>query len=147
MLPGVEAPPLLGALIMITAGICWGVYSLLGRNAREPSVATAGNFLRATPFAVILFLLMRDSQPVTNLGLAYAAASGALASGLGYALWYAVLPALPASRAATIQLSVPILAALGGVLFLGETITLRFSLASIAVLGGIALFIMSKPRA
>jgi len=147
MLPGVEAPPVLGALIMITAGVCWGVYSLLGRNAREPSVATAGNFLRATPFAVILFLLMRDSQPVTNLGLAYAAASGALASGLGYALWYAVLPALPASRAATIQLSVPILAALGGVLFLGETITLRFSLASIAVLGGIALFIMSKPRA
>ncbi|MEX1669813.1 DMT family transporter [Zhongshania guokunii] len=146
MLPGIDTPPLLGALIMISAGVCWGVYSLMGRRTSEPSIATAGNFIRAIPFAVIMHLLMGNSQQVTNLGLAYAVASGALASGLGYALWYAVLPALPASRAAMIQLSVPILAAIGGMLFLNEAVTLRFGLASLAVLGGIALFIMSKKQ-
>lgn len=144
LLPGIEAPPLLAALTMICAGACWGVYSLLGRSAREPTIATAGNFIRAIPFAVILFLLMPSSQSISSLGIVYASASGALASGLGYALWYAVLPALTASRAATIQLSVPILAALGGVLFLAETLTLRFTFAAVAVLGGIAIFITSK---
>ncbi|MBQ0758168.1 MAG: DMT family transporter [Zhongshania sp.] len=146
MLPSVEAPPLLSAIIMFAAGICWGVYSLLGRRTIEPTLATAGNFIRALPFAIILFWLTGNTEHTTNLGLAYAIASGALASGLGYALWYAALPALPASSAATIQLSVPILAALGGVLLLDEQLTLRFGLASIAVLGGVALFILSKRR-
>jgi len=146
MLPGIKAPPLLGALIMFGAGICWGVYSLLGRRAQEPTIATAGNFMRAVPFAVILFLLTENAAPVTGLGVAYAVASGALASGLGYALWYAVLPTLPATRAATLQLSVPILAACGGMVFLDEVITLRFGFAAMAVLGGIALFIASKQQ-
>lgn len=146
MLPGIEAPPLLGALTMFAAGVCWGVYSLLGRRSTEATIATAGNFIRAIPFAIILFWLMGDANQVTHLGLAYAVASGAAASGLGYALWYAVLPALPASSAATIQLSVPIIAAFGGVLLLDEQLTLRFVLAAIAVLGGIAVFILSRRR-
>ena len=141
MLPGVSSPPLGGALLMLGAGVCWGVYSLLGRGAKAPMVATAGNFLRAVPFALVLFLLIGRSEASSLHGLLYAVASGALASGLGYALWYAVLPALPATTAATVQLSVPVIAALGGVLLLGETISLRLGLATIAVLGGIALFI------
>tara|TARA_R110001599_G_scaffold11399_3_gene54409 strand:- start:3308 stop:4150 length:843 start_codon:yes stop_codon:yes gene_type:complete len=146
MLPGIEAPPLLGAVIMIGSGVCWGVYSLLGRQASEPTIATAGNFIRAIPFALLLFLLLGNGENTSSLGLVYAVASGALASGLGYALWYLVLPQLPATSAATIQLSVPIIAALGGVLLLDEAVTLRFALASLAVLGGISLFILSKRR-
>ncbi|POP52084.1 DMT family transporter [Zhongshania marina] len=144
MLPGIEAPPLFAALTMFAAGVFWGLYSLLGKQAIEPTIATAGNFIRAIPFAIILFWLMADAEHTSLLGLVYAVASGALASGLGYALWYAVLPALPATNAATIQLSVPVLAALGGVLFLDEQLTLRFILASILVLGGITLFIKSR---
>ena len=144
MLPGVSSPPLIGALLMAGAGVCWGVYSLLGRGARAPLVETTGNFLRAVPFALLLFLLIGRSEAVSVHGLVYAMASGAVASGLGYALWYAALPALSATTAATVQLSVPVIAALGGVLLLGESISLRLGLASIAVLGGIALFIARR---
>ncbi len=147
MLPGIEAPPLVGALLMLGAGVSWGVYSLLGRAAKEPTIATAGNFIRALPFACILFLLMGDGEQVSAVGFGYAAASGALASGVGYALWYAVMPALPATMAATVQLSVPILAALGGVVLLDEALTLRFGLASVAVLGGIAIFVFYRRSA
>lgn len=145
VLPGVSAPPLLDALLMIGAGISWGAYSLLGRGAKEPIRATSGNFVRSLPLAALLFVLLNGShEAVSGTGVIYAVASGALASGLGYALWYAVLPYLPATRAATIQLSVPIIAALGGVLMLDEALTLRFGLASVAVLGGILLFILKK---
>lgn len=147
MLPGIESPPLLGAMLMLGAGVSWGVYSLLGRGAKEPTIATAGNFIRATPFAVILFVVLGADEQTSVVGFGYAAASGALASGMGYALWYAVLPALPATTAATVQLSVPILAAFGGVLLLDEAVTLRFGLASVAVLGGIALFVLSRRNA
>lgn len=144
MLPGIEAPPLGGALLMLGAGVSWGVYSLRGRTAEDPTIATAGNFIRALPFACILFLLMGTGEQASAVGLGYAVASGALASGIGYALWYAVMPALPATMAATVQLSVPILAALGGVVLLDEAITLRFGLASVAVLGGIAIFVLCR---
>ncbi|MEM9770023.1 MAG: DMT family transporter [Cyanobacteria bacterium P01_D01_bin.73] len=144
MLPGVESPSLLGATLMIFAGFSWGVYSLLGRKVKDPIVATAGNFIRAIPFALVLLLLLRQGESINTAGFGYAIASGALASGMGYALWYSVLPSLPATTAASVQLSAPILAALGGVLFLGETLTLRFAIASVAVLGGIALFIWNK---
>jgi drug/metabolite transporter (DMT)-like permease len=147
MLPGIEAPPVLGATLMLGAGISWGIYSLLGRGTKEPTVATAGNFIRAIPFAVILFAVLGEAEQVSGTGLGYAAASGALASGMGYVLWYAVLPALPATTAATVQLSVPMLASFGGVLLLDEAFTLRFGLASVAVLGGISLFVMSKRSA
>ena len=145
LLPGLSAPPLAGALLMLGAGIAWGIYSLRGKGAGDPTGITAGNFLRAVPIAATLSLLSYRSASLDPAGVWYAAASGALASGIGYAIWYTVLPALPATTAATVQLSVPVIAALGGIMFLGESLTLRLALASIAILGGIALVIV-RPR-
>ena len=147
VLPGLSAPPLGAALLMLGAGIAWGVYSLRGKGAGDPLRATAGNFLRAVPMAVLLSLLMWRSANFDRAGIGYAIASGALASGIGYAIWYTALPALKASGAATVQLSVPVLAAAGGIAFLGEQITVRFVLASAAVLGGIALVIFERRTA
>lgn len=144
LLPGLSAPPLLGALLMIGAGIAWGIYSLRGNGAGDPIRVTAGNFMRAVPITVVLSLLMLDFASVDTAGFYYAVASGALASGLGYAIWYTVLPALKNTSAASVQLSVPVIAALGGIAFLGEPMTLRLVLASVAILGGIALVIVQK---
>lgn len=144
LLPGLSAPPLSGALLMMGAGIAWGIYSLRGKGAGDPLKVTTGNFLRAAPIAAALSLYMLQGASVDSAGLFYAVASGALASGLGYAIWYAVLPALKATNAATVQLSVPVIAAAGGVIFLGEPITVHLTLASAAILGGIALVIMAK---
>lgn len=144
LLPGLSAPPLLGSVLMLGAGAAWGVYSLRGRGAGDATRVTAGNFLRAVPIAAALSILMLGRTSLDGAGVGYAVASGALASGLGYAIWYTALPALKAATAATVQLSVPPLAALGGVLFLGEAITPRLTLASIAILGGIALVILEK---
>jgi drug/metabolite transporter (DMT)-like permease len=146
-LPGISTPPLLGSLLMLGAGIAWGIYSLRGKGTGDPIKATAGNFLRAAPIAIALSLLTIHHAAVDAAGLGYAVLSGALASGLGYAIWYSVLPALKATSAATVQLSVPVIAALGGVLFLGESISLRLVLASLAILGGIALMILEKAKA
>lgn len=146
LLPGLSAPPLAGALLMLGAGMAWGVYSLRGRGAGDPTRVTAGNFLRAVPLALALslaMLLLKDAS-LDTAGVGYAVASGALTSGLGYALWYAVLPALKATTAATVQLSVPVIAALGGIAFLGEAVTLRLALASAAILGGIALVVLQR---
>lgn len=144
LLPGLSAPPLQGSLLMLGAGVAWGVYSLRGRGAGDATQVTAGNFLRAVPIAAALSLLMIGDVSLDRAGIAYAVASGALASGLGYAIWYTALPGLKATKAATVQLSVPVIAALGGVAFLGEAITLRLMLASVAILGGIALVILEK---
>jgi drug/metabolite transporter (DMT)-like permease len=148
MLPGLAAPPLLGAALMVLAGAAWGVYSLRGKGADDPTLVTAGNFWRAAVLALVLSALMQASAVLDASwdaeGLAYAVASGAVTSGLGYALWYSVLPALKATQAATIQLSVPVIAALGGVALLGEVMTEQFVLASAATLGGIALVIWGK---
>ena len=144
LLPGLSAPPLFGSAMMLGAGAAWGVYSLRGRGAGDATRVTAGNFLRAVPIAAALSILLPGSAALDGAGLLYAVASGALASGLGYAIWYTALPAIKATTAATVQLSVPVIAALGGILFLGEAITLRLALASIAVLGGIALVILEK---
>ena len=147
LLPGLSAPPLAGALLMLGAGVAWGVYSLRGKGAGDPTRVTAGNFLRAVPLALALSLSMLILQGGASLdaaGVGYAVASGALTSGLGYALWYAVLPALKATTAATVQLSVPVLAALGGIAFLGEPVTLRLAMASAAILGGIALVVLQR---
>jgi drug/metabolite transporter (DMT)-like permease len=148
MLPGLAAPPLLGAALMVLAGAAWGVYSLRGKGAGDPTRVTAGNFWRAAVLALVLSALMQASAVLDASwdaeGLAYAVASGAVTSGLGYALWYSVLPALKATQAATIQLSVPVLAALGGVALLGEVMNEQFVLASVATLGGIALVIWGK---
>jgi len=145
LLPGLSAPPLVDSVLMLVAGIAWGVYSLRGKGAGDPTLVTAGNFLRATFFAIALSMLLYASANLDTVGVWFAIASGAVASGLGYVVWYSVLPALKATNAATVQLSVPVIAALGGIIILGETVTPRFILASVAILGGIALVILSKP--
>jgi drug/metabolite transporter (DMT)-like permease len=145
MLPGLAAPPFAGSVLMIIAGVAWGVYSLRGKGAGNPVRVTAGNFLRAAPIAFALSLVLFNQTSLTTAGVIYAIASGALASGIGYAIWYAVLPNLKATTAATVQLAVPVIAALGGIVFLGEPITQRLLLASIAILGGIAMVILEKP--
>lgn len=142
--PGLSAPPADSALLMLVAGVAWGVYSLQGKRLGNPTIASAGNFLRAVPFALALSLLTLPLSNLDSTGIAYALASGGLASGLGYALWYTTLPSLSATNAATIQLSVPVIAALGGIVFLGEAITLQLVLSSAGILGGIALVIGAK---
>ena len=146
LLPGISAPPLQGAALMLLAGIAWGVYSLRGKGAGDPLQATAGNFLRAVPFAVVLSLAMLPWLAFDAAGAALAVASGAVTSGIGYAIWYSALRGLKAASAATVQLSVPPLAALGGVILLGEPLTLRLLLASVAILGGIALVTAERSR-
>jgi drug/metabolite transporter (DMT)-like permease len=145
LLPGLTAPPLGSAAMMLLAGIAWGVYSLRGKSGGDPTAATAGNFVRSLPFALLLALVAARPVGLDRTGVVYAMASGALASGLGYAVWYAVLPSLRATTAASVQLSVPVIAALGGVLLLAEPITLRLVLGSAAVLGGIAA-VLRRPR-
>lgn len=144
LLPGLSAPPLVSSGFMLLAGMAWGIYSLRGKGAGDPTQATAGNFLRSVPMALALILAMVTSVQLDQRGLLLAMASGALASGLGYAVWYTVVPQLRSASAATIQLSVPVIAALGGVLLLGEPLTLRLFVAGSAVLGGIALVILSR---
>ncbi|MBN9487545.1 MAG: DMT family transporter [Alphaproteobacteria bacterium] len=144
LLPGLAAPPLVSALLMLAAGAAWGVYSLLGRGVTDPVAGTAGNFLRAVPFTVVLSLATVAHASFDAMGVLYAVVSGAITSGLGYVLWYAALPAFKAASAATIQLSVPALAALGGVLLLNEPLSLRLLIASVAILGGIALVILRR---
>lgn len=130
---------------MLVAGVAWGVYSIRGKGTGDPTRVTSGNFLRASLFTVLLSVLAISDYNPDLAGVGYAVASGAIASGLGYAIWYSVVPALKATNAATIQLSVPVIAALGGIVILGESVTLRFVLASLAILGGIALVILRKP--
>jgi drug/metabolite transporter (DMT)-like permease len=145
--PGVAAPAPLGAALMAAAGIAWGIYSLRGRGAGEPVAATAGNFLRAAPLALALSLVFAGTLRTSAAGVALAVASGAVTSGIGYVIWYAALPGLTALRAATVQLSVPPLAAVGGVLLLSEALTMRLMLSSAAILGGIALVLFSRSLA
>jgi len=146
LLPGLSAPPLIGSVVMLAAGVAWGVYSLRGASASDAIAATAGNFLRATPFAILTSLIAIRWTNLDSLGLIYAVISGTVTSGLGYVIWYAALPCLKATSAATVQLSVPVLAATGGILFLHESITVRYVLASLAVLGGIFLVVIEKQQ-
>ena len=145
--PGLSAPPLIGSILMVSAGVAWGVYSLRGKAVRDATASTAGNFLRAVPFAALVSVIMLPKMHLDSLGVIYAVISGAITSGLGYVIWYAALTGLKAASAATVQLSVPVLAATGGILLLGEPITLRYVIASIAVLGGIFLVVIEKRQA
>jgi drug/metabolite transporter (DMT)-like permease len=143
--PGATAPAPLAAALMAAAGIAWGVYSLRGRGvAGDPLVATAGNFLRAAPLGLALVAVAAaigalGPLAVSREGVALAIASGALASGVGYSLWYAALRGLAATEAAVVQLLTPVLAAAGGVALLGESISARLALAAAAILGGVGL--------
>ena len=147
--PGLSAPPFSASILMFGAGVAWGIYSLRGKTASNAIAATAGNFLRAVPFAVAVGIIMLPWARFDRAGIGYAVISGAITSGLGYVIWYNVLSdsmpvRLGPAGAATVQLSVPVLAATGGILLLGEPITLRYLVASIAVLGGIALVVIEK---
>jgi drug/metabolite transporter (DMT)-like permease len=145
LLPGLAAPPWQGWLPMACAGVAWGVYSLRGRGRGDPTAVTAGNFWRAGLLALALSAARLGAVHVELSGLLYAVASGALASGLGYSIWYTALRGLTPATAASIQLTVPALAALGAVALLGEPVTLRLVLTSLVILGGVALVIRAKP--
>ncbi|MBI3506063.1 MAG: DMT family transporter [Proteobacteria bacterium] len=144
LLPGLDTPDLAGSVLMIAAGIAWGIYSLRGRGAGNPLDATAGNFVRAAilclPFVGTPFMGGHASLH----GLTLAIFSGAITSGLGYVIWYRALPGLTTTQGATVQLTVPMLAAFGGIVLLGETMTLRLAVASACILGGVALAIAAK---
>jgi drug/metabolite transporter (DMT)-like permease len=144
--PGLSAPDPAGAALMIAAGVAWGAYSLRGRGARAPLIATASNFARAVPLALALSLACVASMHVSPRGALLAAASGALTSGVGYSLWYAALGGLTATQAAIVQLSVPVLAAAGGVALLGEALTPRLSACGVVILGGVALAVVGRQK-
>jgi len=143
--PGLSAPPALNAGLMAIAGVAWGVYSLRGRGASDALGVTAGNFLRTVPFALVVAFAMLEAEHITQRGVLLAISSGALTSGIGYAIWYAALRSLTATRAALVQLSVPVIAALGGVSLLQENVTVRLVIASLLVLSGIALAVSTRP--
>ncbi|NNG24749.1 DMT family transporter [Telluria aromaticivorans] len=146
LLPGLSAPPLASALLMLGAGMAWGIYSVRGKGAGDALKVTAGNFLRAVPMALALSLVLLHSASFDPAGTWYAVLSGALTSGVGYAVWYTALPFLKSTTAAAVQLGVPVIAAVGGVAFLDEPLTLRLLAASIAIIGGIALVVLAgKP--
>jgi drug/metabolite transporter (DMT)-like permease len=137
--PGITAPSFIGSLLMTTAGIAWGLYSILGRGTEDPIATTASNFSKSVPLVLIVSAIQLPSLTLSWSGFLWAGLSGTVTSALGYVLWYAVLPRLSATRAATVQLGVPVIAAVGGVLFLAEQVTPRLLLAACAILGGIGL--------
>jgi drug/metabolite transporter (DMT)-like permease len=143
----VRAPiALSGAALMGAAAVGWGVYSLLGRGVANPLAVTAGNFVAAIPLAVIVAAASHASASYSTMGVVLAGLSGIVTSGMGYALWYAVLPKISASVAAISMLSVPIIASLGGVLLVGETVSVRLIVATVVVLGGIGISLLAKTR-
>ena len=142
-LPSATQPDVWSAILMAGAGIAWGIYSLLGKGVKQPLLMTQGNFLKSVPLTVLLSLLLFSSWSIDASGVLLAFVSGILASGVGYAVWYAVLPNIQATEAATMQLSVPVIATFGGVVFLNEPLTTIFVVAACAILGGI--FLVLKP--
>ncbi|HSC58392.1 MAG TPA: DMT family transporter, partial [Gemmatimonadales bacterium] len=145
-LPGLSAPAPIGAALMLAAGVAWGIYSLRGHRSADALAETAGNFARAVPLALITVLIVLPSLHARPSGVAWAALSGAIASGLGYAIWYRALRMLTSVTAAVVQLAVPLLAGVGGVALLGEPLTLRLAVAAVLVLGGIATTIVGRAR-
>jgi drug/metabolite transporter (DMT)-like permease len=144
--PGLVAPPTLGALLMLAAGICWAAYTLIGRGSSSPLADTAGNFIRCLPLALPLILAGAFWHGLDPITAAYAIASGVVASGIGYAIWYTALPHLTRTRAAIVQLTVPAIAAIGGVLLISETVTSRLIVSSVAILGGVAFALLTSER-
>ena len=146
LLPGFGTPPLQGAALMALAGLSWGVYSLLGRGAVNPLAQTMSNFMRTVPLLFVVSLLTGSQFHMQPNGVLFAVLSGVVASGAGYVVWYQALRSLSATRAAVVQLAVPILAATGGVTLLGEMISTRLVLSSLMVLGGIVLALLGRER-
>jgi len=144
--PGLARPSPLGAALMALAGVAWGVYSLRGRWAAEPIAETTGNFLWSLPVVALALLAGAPRLDADWTGVLLAVTSGALTSGLGYVVWYAALAGLTATRAALVQLTVPVLAATGGVVLLGEVLSLRLLVAAVLILGGVALATSATAR-
>lgn len=144
--PGLESPPLASSLLMGAAGVAWGFYTLRGKATEDPVAVTSGNFVFAVPMAIIATLPFLATEFITVRGVLLATASGAVASGIGYSIWYAALRGHSSSSAAIVQLSVPVIAAFGGVLLIGEAVTLRLAIASALILGGIWLAIRGRIR-
>jgi len=144
--PGVAAPPLMGVFVMTLSGLCWAAYSLLGRGSTAPVADTTGNFVRCLPAGLALMAWSQWTAAPSAFGIACAIASGAIASGLGYAVWYGVLPRLSRVTAASVQLTVPAIAAAGAVLLLAEPLTLRLVLASAGILAGMAVTVLAGER-
>lgn len=144
--PGITAPDPFGAGLMAVAGVAWGFYSLVGRSAGDPTEATAYNFIFSVPLVIVTSLVFLGDFQVSLAGVLYAVASGAIASGIGYVIWYAALRGLTATSAATVQLSVPVIAAVGGVMLMSEDVTLRLVIASVATLGGVAVVLTQRNR-
>ena len=142
--PGVSAPSVGGSILMICAGVAWGIYSLRGRRGGDATTVTAGNFMRTVPFVLLASALFTDQVNLQVSGVTYALLSGTVTSGIGYSIWYAALPQLRSTTAATVQLGVPLLAAVGGGIVLGEPLTLRLAAAAALILGGMALVIFNK---
>ena len=144
--PGLSAPSLLGSALMLLAGIAWGFYSIRGRGSQNPLADTAGNFVYALPMVMAIFLIAFRNIQISTNGILLASLSGALASGVGYVIWYSALRGLSTTRAAIVQLSVPVIAAWGGVLLLDETISTRLLIAGLLILGGIGLSVLSRGK-
>lgn len=152
LLPGLTAPPLGAAILMIVAGMSWGVYSLLGKGNPRPVLATSMNFLLTVPWCVIAAIVLisgwsKEAVSYNAGGLILAVVSGAIASGLGYVLWYISLRHISVTTASIAQLSVPILAGIGGIVFLGESASLRLLIASVVIVGGIVVAIVGRRKA
>lgn len=147
MAPGLSAPPLFGALLMLTSGVFWGLYSLLGQGEPDPVIATARNFVLSVPFAAAMVLIPSSFDVVSSRGIALAVASGTITSGLGYVIWYAALRHLTTTVAGVVQLAVPVIAAGGGIVLMGEALSLRLVSASVLILGGIYLTIQAHNAA
>ena len=145
-LPGAEAPPPAGALLMAAAGVCWGLYSLRGQAESDPVASNATNFLLSLTFVALLTALTLDGAAMTPRGLLIAIGAGAITSGIGYVIWYAALDHLTAMQAALVQLSVPAIATAGGVVFLAEPLSIRLVVASALVLGGICIALVTRQR-
>jgi drug/metabolite transporter (DMT)-like permease len=146
MFPGLTSPSLTNSSLMVIAGISWGFYSLRGRGAKDPLAATTNNFIRALPLAILVSLVMLSGSHASTEGVLLAVLSGALASGVGYVIWYTALRGLTATRAATVQLAVPVLAAAGGVALLSENISLRLLLSATMILGGVGLALVGHKQ-
>ena len=144
--PAVARPDPVGVMLMAVAGVAWAIYTLVGRRTSDPIAANARSFLWSTPLAMLLVALGRVPVHATARGIVLAVVSGAIASGLGYAVWYRVLPRLTVTQAAVAQLSVPVIAAVGAVLTLGETLSMRLVLSGVAVLSGVGLVLSARSR-
>ena len=144
VLPGITTPSMFGFMLMTVAGIAWGIYTLKGKGSTNPLIDTAYNFLRTIPFVIILAVLAINKMNYSSTGILLAVLSGAIASGIGYAIWYSALRGLSTVQAAVVQLLVPVIAAFGGAIFVSEAITLRLTVSAVLILGGILLVVLGR---